>query len=47
MRRVERIREAGGWLERYVHASSSCACEMTFSLYLPPQAERGPVPAVY
>ncbi|MGB5466576.1 MAG: S-formylglutathione hydrolase, partial [Sedimenticolaceae bacterium] len=26
---------------------SACSCEMTFSAYLPPQAERGPVPALY
>jgi len=47
LERVERIREHGGWLERYTHASVSCRCTMTFSIYLPPQAEHGPVPAVY
>ncbi len=29
------------------HASDACACEMTFSIYLPPQAENGPVPVLY
>jgi S-formylglutathione hydrolase len=47
MERIERIREFGGWLERYRHASTSCHCDMTFSVYLPPQAEKGRVPAVY
>lgn len=45
--RLERIREHGGWLERWQHASAACSCTMTFSIYLPPQAERGPVPALY
>jgi S-formylglutathione hydrolase len=47
MERIERIREFGGWLERYRHASGSCRCDMTFSVYLPPQAENARVPAVY
>lgn len=47
MRRVERIKECGGWLERYTHNSAVCHCEMTFSIYLPPQAENGVVPALY
>ncbi|MBX2884732.1 MAG: S-formylglutathione hydrolase [Granulosicoccus sp.] len=47
MKQIESIKEFGGWLNRYTHASSSCNCEMTFSVYLPPQAEKGPVPAVY
>ena len=47
MERFERIRESGGWLERYRHASAVCNCAMTFSVYLPPRAEREKVPAVY
>ncbi len=47
MQRTERVKEWGGWLERYTHASSSCNCEMTFSIFLPPQAADGPVPTVY
>lgn len=47
LERIERIKESGGWLERYRHDSASCRCPMTFSIYLPPQAEQGPVPAVY
>jgi S-formylglutathione hydrolase len=47
MERIERIREFGGWLERYTHDSAVCNCRMTFSVYLPPQAEAAAVPAVY
>ena len=47
MEQIERIKESGGWLNRYTHDSGSCHCPMTFSVYLPPQAEAGEVPAVY
>lgn len=47
MEPIERIREFGGWLNRYRHESDCCRCEMTFSVYLPPAAERRRVPAVY
>jgi len=47
MERIERIKESGGWLDRYRHASTVCRCTMTFSVYLPPRAEKEPVPAVY
>jgi len=44
---IESIKESGGFLNRYQHDSDSCHCRMTFSVYLPPQAENGKVPAVY
>ena len=47
MREIERIKEFGGWLNRYQHESTSCNCTMTFSVYLPPRAEKERVPAVY
>ncbi|MCP5419612.1 MAG: S-formylglutathione hydrolase [Gammaproteobacteria bacterium] len=47
MKPIESIKEFGGWLHRYVHDSNGCHCAMTFSVYLPPQAERAPVPVVY
>ena len=47
MEQIERVRESGGYLNRYTHESSSCHCTMTFSVYLPPQAETAEVPAVY
>ncbi len=31
----------GGWHKRYRHRSSTLDCEMTFAVYLPPQAEQG------
>jgi S-formylglutathione hydrolase len=47
MHQIERIKEAGGYLNRYQHESACCNCRMTFSVYLPPQAQTGPVPALY
>lgn len=47
MKNTEQVREFGGWLKRYTHASESCHCEMTFSIYLPPQAENSRVPVLY
>ena len=47
MDKIESVKEFGGYLTRYQHDSTSCHCRMTFSVYLPPQAETGPVPAVY
>ena len=44
---IESIKEFGGYLNRYTHDSESCHCEMTFSVYLPPQAASGEVPALY
>lgn len=40
----EEHRIFGGRQIRYQHQSTSCQCQMTFSLFLPPQAEQGPVP---
>ena len=37
----------GGQQLRYKHQSSVLNCEMTFSIYLPPQAAKGPVPVLY
>lgn len=47
MKQIESVKEFGGWLNRYEHASSSCNCTMTFSVYLPPRAETEKVPVVY
>jgi S-formylglutathione hydrolase len=44
---IASIREFGGYLNRYSHDSASCHCEMTFSVYLPPQAQSEKVPALY
>ncbi len=32
---------------RFRHASATLQCEMDFSVYLPPAAQNGPVPAIY
>ena len=47
MQEQDRTREFGGSLTRYQHASDACQCDMTFSVYLPPQAEDAPVPLLY
>ncbi|WP_226628758.1 S-formylglutathione hydrolase [Alloyangia pacifica] len=31
----------------YRHGSDACGCEMTFAVYLPPQAQEGPVPVLW
>lgn len=47
MKEIESIKESGGYLNRYTHESSSCQCEMTFSVYLPPKSRDEKVPALY
>lgn len=37
----------GGQQLQFEHASACLNCSMKFSVYLPPQAEQGPVPALY
>ena len=37
----------GGSQSQYKHASSACHCEMTFSIYLPPQSGQATVPVLY
>jgi S-formylglutathione hydrolase len=37
----------GGRQLRYSHRSAVLDCQMNFSIFLPPQAEAGPVPLVY
>jgi len=44
---TSRTRSFEGWLEVYTHASDACSCDMTFAVYLPPQAADGPVPVLY
>ena len=47
IQQIESIKEFGGRLNRYTHQSTVLDCEMTFSVYLPPQAETANVPALY
>jgi S-formylglutathione hydrolase len=44
---VKETRCFGGWLKHVRHFSESTQCDMQLAIYLPPQAESGPVPAVY
>lgn len=38
----------GGWHKRYKHHSDVLGCDMTFAVYLPPQAEQGgKLPVLY
>jgi S-formylglutathione hydrolase len=41
-------KSAGGWTKRYRHRSTTLGCDMTFSIYLPPQIESGEkLPVLY
>ncbi len=40
-------RSFGGWHRRFRHRSTVLGCDMVFAIYLPPQAEAGPVPVLY
>lgn len=47
---LERVSESRCFEGRHIvykHVSTSCDCTMRFAVFLPPAAERGPVPAVY
>ena len=37
----------GGKMGVYSHRSEACNCAMNFAVYVPPQAETGPVPVLY
>lgn len=47
MKTISQNRCFGGVQGVYTHASASCACDMTFGLFLPPQAETGKVPLLW
>ncbi|KJS09744.1 MAG: S-formylglutathione hydrolase [Gammaproteobacteria bacterium BRH_c0] len=47
MEQIGTNKSFGGWQRRYRYSSAVLDCEMTFSIYLPPQAEQGPVPVLY
>jgi S-formylglutathione hydrolase len=47
---VEKVSESaafGGVQGVYRHASEVCGCDMTFGLFLPPEAKEGPVPVLW
>jgi len=47
MRVISENRCFGGVQGVYAHDSAACGVEMTFGLYLPPAAEKGPVPVLW
>jgi S-formylglutathione hydrolase len=47
MERIEHRACFGGWQDVYRHASKALGCAMDFAVYLPPQAQDGPVPVLY
>jgi S-formylglutathione hydrolase len=47
MKTISENRAFGGVQGVYAHASDATGTEMTFGLYLPPQAEAGPVPVLW
>ncbi len=44
---VAENRSSEGWVRRYRHHSECLNCEMTFGVFLPPQAEEQAVPALW
>ena len=47
MERIEHRACFGGWQDVYRHRSTVLDCDMAFAIYMPPQAEHGPVPVLY
>ncbi len=47
LQRLERHACFGGWQEVWQHRSRVLDCAMRFAVYLPPQAQDGPVPVLY
>ncbi|MFN3703821.1 S-formylglutathione hydrolase [Thermomonas sp.] len=47
MERIEHRASFGGWQDVYRHRSAVLGCDMTFAIYLPPQAQESRVPVLY
>ncbi|MBK3745971.1 S-formylglutathione hydrolase [Paraburkholderia aspalathi] len=47
METISTAKAFGGTQGVYRHKSEACQCDMTFALFLPPQAESGPVPVLW
>ncbi len=47
METISKAKAFGGTQGVYRHKSDVCQCDMTFALFLPPQAEQGPVPVLW
>ncbi len=44
---VSTAKSHGGTQGVYSHASEACACDMTFAVFVPPQAKDGPCPVLW
>ncbi|WFU05561.1 S-formylglutathione hydrolase (plasmid) [Rhizobium sp. CB3171] len=47
MKTISKERSFGGTQGVYSHASQACGCEMTFAVYVPPQAAERPCPVLW
>ncbi|WP_374829076.1 S-formylglutathione hydrolase [Paenochrobactrum pullorum] len=47
METISTAKAFGGKQGVYRHKSEACQCDMTFAIFLPPQAEQGPVPVLW
>ncbi len=47
MKTLATSKSFGGMQSVHTHASEACACDMTFAVFLPPQAEAGKVPVLW
>ena len=47
MKTVSTWKSHGGVQGVYSHASEVCGCDMTFAVFVPPQAEQGPLPVLW
>jgi len=47
MKTISTARAHGGVQGVYSHASEACGCDMTFAVFVPPQAEQGPCPVLW
>jgi S-formylglutathione hydrolase len=47
MKTISENRCFGGTQGVYSHASTACACDMTFAVFMPEEAQHGPVPVLW
>jgi len=47
MKTISTAKSHGGTQGVYSHASETCGCDMTFAVFVPPQAEHGACPVVW
>ena len=47
MKIISTAKSHGGIQGVYAHQSEACACEMTFAVFVPPQAKDGPCPVLW